>query len=729
MKIEADSLTGRIKELHTEFKLEFFRTNNKEQAIRYLKQIESKCKHSISLDIETSGLDFVVDKLLGIGVGFGTNKALYISFVSMRYTEIVEVLTYISNLPQKKIMHNSFFDRKFCLGGYKVDVPCDYDTYTYAHTLYTDRQYYDEGLGLKDLTSWLLPFGDYEQELVEYKKNYCKTHKMKLAEFKYDLIPEEVMSPYCCMDCISTLQLFNIFEKKVREYEKSTWDKVREVINIKHEANDLYIKASVKGVKINREKVLEIHNKLKEELDIFIKEVLTSEEVKKAEKIIKRNALIKMQEKRKTIAPLSRCRKEWKNTSFNISSNQHKTVLFFDVMGLKPIEKTDSGAPSVDVGTIEHFAEQGIEIMGKIDKVNKINKILTAFLNVEKGDSENKGLWGLSSNEHPYIHPNYNINGTISSRLSTTNSNVAQYPSKGLGKIVKKCLEVEEGYKWIAMDFRSFEVAILSFLACEPNIKNMLENEYDPHSFTAYNVFKNEMELESTEIHDIMKEVQEKYNKTFRARAKGINFLIPYDGGSVGLSKSIGCTKKEAQSMLDSYFNSNKKVAEYMKNNKLFANANGYVENYYGARLFLRNVKNYNPFRHNINKNWKAISEYRVTTNFCIQSFNSFYLYNCLLSFFKDIKERRLDISLLFTVYDSVMLRVNNGVSNDTVLELLRKHFEVIKEGVPFGIDVSTCKEGERDWYGYEDVNLYRTNNKEILNSLNKGDKYGRSLG
>ena len=32
-------------------------------------------------------------------------------------------------------------------------------------------------------------------------------------------------------------------------------------------------------------------------------------------------------------------------------------------MGLKPIEKTDSGAPSVDVGTIEHFAEQGIEII------------------------------------------------------------------------------------------------------------------------------------------------------------------------------------------------------------------------------------------------------------------------------------------------------------------------------------------------------------------------------
>lgn len=422
MKIKAENLTGKIKELHTKFKLDFFHTNNKDQAIRYLKQISDKCKHSISIDIETSGLDFVTDKLLGIGIGFGSNKALYISFVNMEYDDIVDVLKCVSNLPQKKIMHNSFFDRKFCLGGYKVDIPCDYDTYTYAHTLYTDRQYYDEGLGLKDLTSWLLPFGDYEEELVEYKKNYCKTHKMKIADFKYDLIPEEVMSPYCCMDCISTLQLFNIFEKKVREYEKSTWEKVRDVINIKHEANDLYIKASVRGIKVNRAKVLEIHNNLKEELDVVVSEVLNSLEVKKAEKIIKRNALIKMQEKRKTIAPLSSCRKEWNNTTFNISSNQHKTVLFFDVMGLKPIEKTDSGAPSVDVRTIEHYAKQGIEIMSKIDKINKINKILTAFLNVEKGDNENKGLWGLTSDEHPYLHPNYNINGTISSRVSTTNA-------------------------------------------------------------------------------------------------------------------------------------------------------------------------------------------------------------------------------------------------------------------------------------------------------------------
>lgn len=709
MKIEADSLTGRIKELHTEFKLEFFRTNNKEQAIRYLKQIESKCKHSISLDIETSGLDFVVDKLLGIGVGFGTNKALYISFVSMRYTEIVEVLTYISNLPQKKIMHNSFFDRKFCLGGYKVDVPCDYDTYTYAHTLYTDRQYYDEGLGLKDLTSWLLPFGDYEEELVEYKKNYCKTHKMKLAEFKYDLIPEEVMSPYCCMDCISTLQLFNIFEKKVREYEKSTWRKVREVINIKHEANDLYIKASVRGVKVNREKVLEIHNNLKEELDVVVSEVLNSLEVKKAEKIIKRNALIKMQEKRKTIAPLSRCRKEWKNTTFNISSNQHKTILFFDVMGLKPIEKTDSGAPSVDVGTIEHFAEQGIEIMSKIDKVNKINKILTAFLNVEKGDTEDKGLWGLTSEEHPYIHPNYNINGTISSRISTSSPNISQYPSRSIAKIVKKCVEVEEGYKLISFDFKSFELSILGYIANEPQFKEMFDNGYDPHSFTAYNVFKDKMELSGTDIKDIMKEIKEKYSDTYRYMSKSINFAIPYDTTSHGLSKSTNTSVKEAQEMLNKYRDSNKGISKFMENNKKEAHLNGFVENKFGARMFYRKTKSYNPFLNHVKKDYKALSEFRTTTNFKIQSYNSFYLYTKIVPFFKEVKSKNLDIDFMFTIYDSLFLKVNGDIKDEDVVELLVKHFEDEKEGFKFGIDVHRTPENDRSWYAYEEISLYST--------------------
>lgn len=709
MKINGGSLTGKIKELHSQFGLEFFYTEDKEQAIRYIKQINDNCKNSISVDIETSGLTFYKDKLLGIGIGFSTKKAIYFNFRYMVKEDIKSVLETISTLKSKKIMHNSFFDRKFMLGSCNVNVPCDFDTYTYAHTLHTDKQYYKESLGLKALTKEFTPFGEYENELVEYKKEYCKKNKIKLSDFSYDLIPDEILSVYCCMDCISTLVLYNVFEKKVREYEKTDWTKIREVIDIKHQANDLYIQASLRGVKVNREKILEIHQELSQNRDTLIEKILSNEDIKKAEKIIKVEALKKMQEKRKTIAPLSRCRKEWKETKFNIFSNQHKAILFFKVMGLEPIESTDSGADSTDVHTIEYYANKGIEIMQDIDDLNKINKILSSFLNVEGGEENGKGLWGFTSDEHPYLHPNYNINGTISSRLSTTDTNLAQYPSRGLGKIVKKCIEVEEGYKLISFDFKSFELSILGFIANEPKFKEMFDNGYDPHSFTAYNVFSEKMELESKDIKDIMKEIANKYKDTFRYKAKSINFAIPYDTTAFGLSKSTNSTKKEAQDMLDKYRESNSAIALFMDNNKKEAHKQGYVENYFGARMFYRKTKRYNPFANNLKKDYDALAEFRTTTNWKIQSFNSFYLYKNMVPMFKEIKERNLDISLMFTIYDSMMLRVKEDIEDSEVVGILKRYLESDNNGFKFGIDVHRTPKHNRSWYAYEEISLYST--------------------
>ena len=112
--------------------------------------------------------------------------------------------------------------------------------------------------------------------------------------------------------------------------------------------------------------------------------------------------------------------------------------------------------------------------------------------------------------------------------------NVAQYPSRGLGKTVKKCIVVEEGYKFISFDFKSFELSVLGFIADEPKFKEMFDNGYDPHSFTAYNVFKDQMQLESTSIKEIMKEIKEKYSETFRYKAKSIKYLSTINLAQIG---------------------------------------------------------------------------------------------------------------------------------------------------------------------------------------------------
>ena len=712
MRIDNESLYGRIGEIVKKHNMIFVTYNDLESSIKALNTIEEKVKNTICLDIETSGFEFAFDELLGIGIGLNLTRSIYINTRGWSKEDIIKVVNKINELPNKKVAHNEFFDRKFILGYIGIDLLCDYCTYTYAHVLFPDKQYYNESLSLKELARQYTEYGDYEESLEEFKKDYCKVNKIKVKEFKYSMIPDSILAPYCCMDTITTLNLFNKFERIVRKYiESGEWEKVREVIEIIHKANKYYIKASAEGLLVDVNKVLEINDELTKDQEILLAEILKLDEVKKATISIKRNELIKAQAKRKSKLPLSRCRKLWKETQFKLSSSAHKIELFINQMKLEPLEKTDKGAPKVDTAFINNYAEKGIEVMTKIDEYLKNEKIIRAFLGVsdeEDEETEDKGLWKATrQGTYNRVHPNYNINGTITSRVACSGGvNIQQYPSRGKAKIVKKCITVEDGYKIFAWDFSSFELRILGFIANEPSFKEAFDKDYDLHSLTAYNVFKDKMDLESTELPDILKEIKNKYSDTFRYMSKAINFLIPYDGSATGLSKSLGTSRKEAQAMLDSYFDANRGIKEFMYNNKVKAREIGYVENYFGTRMFFRLTKSYDFENQPKKKNYQALSEYRVTSNHQIQSFNSFYLYKCMDTFFTEIEQLGIDVSLMFTIYDSVVLKVKNDVDDLYLKDLVRKHFVKTYDDVTFEIDITRTPEGKNSWYDYAEVEL-----------------------
>ncbi len=161
--------------------------------------------------------------------------------------------------------------------------------------------------------------------------------------------------------------------------------------------------------------------------------------------------------------------------------------------------------------------------------------------------------------------------------------------------------------------------------------------------------------------------------------------------------------------MIDKYMEANSCIHSFMENNKREAHKNGYIENYFGARMFYRKTKKYNPFTNNLTKDYDALAEYRTTTNWKIQSFNSFYLYKSMIPMFKEIEDRKLDISLMFTIYDSMMLRVSDNIEDKDVVALLIKYFESDNNGFKFGIDVHRTPEQDRSWYAYEEISLYST--------------------
>jgi len=227
--------------------------------------------------------------------------------------------------------------------------------------------------------------------------------------------------------------------------------------------------------------------------------------------------------------------------------------------------------------------------------------------------------------------------------------------------------------------FSSSETHILGELADEPNFKEAFEKGIDLHSFTAWNIWKDKMDIDpNLPMPEITRLVKKQYGDTFRQYAKSIGFSLPYDTTGMGLGRALGVSTKVGDKYIEEYRELNKGIALYMDKNKDFVMENGYIEGSYGERLYLHNAKGYN-WRDNKRrkKNWDAIAEFRKATNFIMQSDNAFLLYKGLISFNEEINKLGLDISLIATIYDSIYIRVNKDIEDIVVWNLLKKHFEI----------------------------------------------------
>ncbi|MGL5099798.1 MAG: hypothetical protein ACRC6B_07205, partial [Fusobacteriaceae bacterium] len=225
----------------------------------------------MSFDIETKKLYPVDNKLTMFAFSWKKDDVYYSrAFECKDWSDdrIVQVLRSINSLKSKKVLHNAYFDITTLAIMFGVKVNWDYDTYIIFHNALTHRAKDTEdndfgqentGLSLKDLTRDMLEYGEYEEEINQFKKDYCREHKMKAKEFTYDLIPKEVLAPYNCMDTTCTLQLFEKGMDIIKALEDVGYVRLRDIIKMKHEVTDIYINARIRGIYIDRKKVLSLN--------------------------------------------------------------------------------------------------------------------------------------------------------------------------------------------------------------------------------------------------------------------------------------------------------------------------------------------------------------------------------------------------------------------------------------------------------------------------------------
>lgn len=349
---------------------------------------------------------------------------------------------------------------------------------------------------------------------------------------------------------------------------------------------------------------------------------------------------------------------------FNPSSNQHLAELLFGYDGsknpndnlinssfkFKPETVTGSGMPQTGNGVLQKILKRsysdkrrmrGQEFIKNLLSYKKLNKLYTAF------------ILGIDELIYPdgKVHPNCNIIGTDSGRISMSEPNLQQLPkAKDEDKYQIRSLFIGSEYvandedgtfvseledytgamntirrkKIIALDYSNLEMRVLTHFSEDENLLEMFRNKHDSHGSTAVNMFG----LDCTPD-----ECKKKY-PVQRQVGKVLNFLLAYGGGASALCdllgnydvnlndeqylKAEGCKNgvEVAQKYIDRYFDSYTGVAQFIKDQKKFAHRNGYVQTLIGRHRRLPHLLIRNPS----GKDFKQISyEERLAVNSAIQ--------------------------------------------------------------------------------------------------------------
>lgn len=202
---------------------------------------------------------------------------------------------------------------------------------------------------------------------------------------------------------------------------------------------------------------------------------------------------------------------------FNPNSGPQMQRLLYELAGLPVIEKTDTGLSATGREVLEKLKAhtESVKLKALLDAFlehSSVEKILTAFIPAMEAAV-------LGPDGCHYLFGNFNLGGTLSGRLSSSDPNLQNIPAnvmmalsekllqrlepiigscvhKGklsLGKLIKTCFVPPNGWLFVGLDFASLEDRVSALTTKDPNKLKVYLDLFDGHSLRAYSYFSERM--------------------------------------------------------------------------------------------------------------------------------------------------------------------------------------------------------------------------------------------
>jgi DNA polymerase-1 len=581
-----------------------------------------------AIDTETTSLDTLSAELVGISLCVAIGKACYIPIAHQphkpehkdleeKQLDIDIVLSRLEPLLADrsilKIGHNIKYDIKV-LDKYKCHVNSFDDTMLMSHCVNGGRRRHSLDSISKDLL-------DHETKKL---KDLIGSGKKQL---NFKNVPVSLAADYAAEDADMTFQAWKILKKEL--IKQSVYSVYQ---NIDKPMVPVLIDAELKGIMVDKEQL--------QRLSLYFEKKLSELE----------NKIFSMV-----------------GAEFNIASPKQLGEVLFDKLKLPGRKKNKSGGFQTGADILEDLSAQGFDIAYYLLEWRKMSKLKSTY-----SDS----LMLHINNITGRVHTSFNLAGTSTGRLSSSDPNLQNIPIRDTeGKKIREAFIPKEGAKLLSLDYNQIELRLLAHIADVKGLKDAFKNNIDIHASTASQIFK--VTLEDVDA-------------SLRRKAKAINFGIIYGISAFGLSRNLKITRTEAQEFIDNYFKQFPEIRDYMNTTVETAKKTGFVTTLFNRKIHLPNIGTKGPIG--------GFAE-RAAINAPIQGSASDIIKRAMIKIHEFLKSSELDAHLLLQVHDELIFETNK----DIIDELQNRASEIMEQAtLPYlDLDVPLKVEGGHaiNWY------------------------------
>ena len=396
--------------------------NNKKDFDAFLREL--KQQKIFAFDTETTGLDPLKAKLLGISFCWKNGEAYYIDMINVGTSRDLSLQKTLEDPKIQKFGQNIKYDLKVLHQvGINLQGIC-FDTMIASYLLNPGSR----GHGLDNLA-----FVEFGHQMITMEDLIGKgRNKIKISE-----IPIKNLAQYSCEDADYTWRLKNQLEKRLKQSSNFG-------LLAKMEIPLVYVLSEMEenGVRIDDKFLAKMGAKVQKKISILESNIY-----------------------------------KFAGKKFNVRSPMQLKEILFDKLKLSSIGlgKTKTGV-STAAGELDKLKGKH-KIIDFIIGHRELSKLQSTYISA---------LPELINPKTKRVHTNYNQTITATGRLSSSNPNLQNIPIRTeLGREIRKAFIAPEGYKILAADYSQIELRIVASLANDPIMISIFKGHQDIHTATA----------------------------------------------------------------------------------------------------------------------------------------------------------------------------------------------------------------------------------------------------